>query len=376
MRKRHGFTLVELLVVMALVMLILVILARAFGDGLGTLRRAKSIGDLQEKLRAATAILRRDLAADHFDGRRRVSDSEFDWSWPPFYGLNVVEPPALPYPPRRVPKGIKDQPGTGNRPREGLFSILPELATGGVDPQGRPNGQGTTYEGTDPDGVPSYRVTQRQLHFTVKLRGNNPKDFFSARLPAGSPLAGASTSYFNVPTDAKFQDAANTYNSQWAEVYYYLVDNGTTAGTTQLFTLRRSQFVLVADNSQINGKVPASSVNTDYSEFSCAADSKNPAVMYFNTPVDLAQGKGASLNTQTNPGAILLDDVISFEILPWSREAPQKWDHIGYNSIQPGISLTYYSPQWNVPCDGIRITLRVWDAKQLIARQITIFQDL
>ena len=55
MRKRQGFTLVEMIVVMALVLLIMVILSKAFGDGLHTLQRARSVGGLQEKLRVRHA---------------------------------------------------------------------------------------------------------------------------------------------------------------------------------------------------------------------------------------------------------------------------------------------------------------------------------
>src|SRR5205823_11809204 len=102
MTKRQGFTLIESLVVFAMVLLIMVILARAFGDSLAVLRRAKGIGDLQQKLRTAADILERDLGADHFDGRRRCSDRTL----------------------------------TANKPREGFFRILKEVRQAGTTLEG------------------------------------------------------------------------------------------------------------------------------------------------------------------------------------------------------------------------------------------------
>ena len=47
MRRRQGFTIVELLVAMALIVLIMSIISEAFVEGLGTFRELKGIGDLQ-----------------------------------------------------------------------------------------------------------------------------------------------------------------------------------------------------------------------------------------------------------------------------------------------------------------------------------------
>src|SRR5438445_389340 len=80
MRRRHAFTLVELLVAMALVIFIMAIMTEAFTAGLETFRKLKAIGDMNERMRSATAILRRDLTSYHFEGRRRVSDPNF-WNF-------------------------------------------------------------------------------------------------------------------------------------------------------------------------------------------------------------------------------------------------------------------------------------------------------
>src|SRR5262249_16487891 len=73
------------------------------------------------------------------------------------------------------------------------------------------------------------RATSHVLHFSVRLRGNEREDFFSASIP-GSPLllpgpGGAAlqpTTFFNQPDEARYQDSGSTYNGQWAEVAYFL----------------------------------------------------------------------------------------------------------------------------------------------------------
>ena len=77
--RRQGFTLVEMMVSLALVLFIMVILTQAFQAGLESFRLLKGVGDMEDNLRSVATILRRDLAADHFEGKRRISDESF-WS--------------------------------------------------------------------------------------------------------------------------------------------------------------------------------------------------------------------------------------------------------------------------------------------------------
>src|SRR5262245_8636660 len=85
-RRRPGFTLVELLVSFALILFIMVILSEAFGAAAKTFRDLKAIGDMNAKLRIVSNMLRRDLAADHFEGRKRLSDPNFWSNGPPTEG--------------------------------------------------------------------------------------------------------------------------------------------------------------------------------------------------------------------------------------------------------------------------------------------------
>ena len=141
MRRRQSFTLVEMLVATAVAFLIMAILSEAFVIGLESLRQVKAIGELSSRLHTATTILRRDLDADHFEGRRRLSDPAF-WSQ--------------------------------GAPREGFFRIY----------QGSPS----TQEGADGWGIPSFRAVDHRLHMMMRLRSNGSGDFFSTTLPTGSPL--------------------------------------------------------------------------------------------------------------------------------------------------------------------------------------------
>src|SRR5437660_317577 len=77
MRKRQAFTLVEMMVSMALVIFIMVLLSQAFVASMQTFRILKGLGDMEEKLRTAVAVMRRDLSAQHFDTSKRISDSHF-----------------------------------------------------------------------------------------------------------------------------------------------------------------------------------------------------------------------------------------------------------------------------------------------------------
>jgi prepilin-type N-terminal cleavage/methylation domain-containing protein len=262
MRGRPAFTLVEMMVAMALVLFIMVILSQAFVAGLEAFRQLKAIGDMEARLRTVSHILRRDLQADHFEGCKRLSDVNFFDQGPP---------------------------------REGFFRIW--------------QGSAGVNEGTDGDGIPSYRSTDHILHFSVKLRGNQRSDFFSAQLSTPAipfPAFPGSPSSTGSPDPTRYEENANTYNSQWAEVAYFLRSNGTSAGTaggtaasplppTPLFSLYRRQRLAVPDNSKLNGTntawprapLTATTYGPGYAEISCGLDAPTNRKLYFNTPTDL-----------------------------------------------------------------------------------------
>ncbi len=355
-QRRRAFTLVEMLVATALVLFVMAILTEAFVAGLDAFSKLKAIGDMEERLRTATTLLRRDLAADHFEGRRRLSD-----------------------------------PGFGT-PREGFFRIQ----QGPASPFQNVKPSPFQDEGTDADGVPSRRRITHSLHFTVKLRGNRREDFFSAQVQPPSPLFTLRTNFFDQPADARYQDSLGTYNSQWAEVAYWLLRTGTTAvptdiasdeilgGPKPLCALYRSQFVIVPDNSSLNWpdftvKPPSLVEYARHGEISCKKANPNssppfPDGLYFNNPSDLSENPQRRVFPDAllplRGATLLLTDVLSFdvEVMRMTMNGPSPW-FVDIGTFDTSV------PAGNQVL-AVRITIRVWDPKTQQARQTTIIQDL
>jgi prepilin-type N-terminal cleavage/methylation domain-containing protein len=366
-QARRGFTLVELLVSMALILFLLVILMEAFSAGLEAFRRLKAIGDLQDRLRSAAGTLRRDLSADHFEGSRRLSDRAF-WSQ--------------------------------GSPQQGFFSLF--------------QGDASIREGTDADlqvAAPldavyflgATRATTHVLHFSVRLRGNRREDFFAASIP-GSPLllpapgGGAQnpTTFFNQTDEARYQDTGSTYNGQWAEVAYFLAPNGTTAGGTPLYALYRSQFVVLPDNRRANAlNLPLA----QHAELSCEMSN---GALYFNTPEDLTRPQTRAFTARgafdrANPAGwaatALLTDVVSFDVrvlryFPADDQGTPAFSDPCFVDL-PGTPPTSFDtaaapplpqvpglPQSSYTLVALQISLRLWDLRTEQTRQITFVQPL
>jgi prepilin-type N-terminal cleavage/methylation domain-containing protein len=301
MKSRRGFTLVEMLVATALVLFIMVILTEAFVTGLESFRQLKAAGDLQEKMRSVQVILRRDLAAVHFDpgpGGAVVDKaylSSQDLSLPSS-GASIWQPPAQGFfriwQGSPLPSGIGatgaaavsgggvsgvaitnggvgyTSPipvgffGGGGSGAAGTATITGGAVTGvtmtsaGTGYTSAPIvviGNGYVNEGSDPDGLLSARAVDHILHFTIDLSHlqttgrpvatdpNRRESFLTALVPAGSPLETLGP----VPD---FR-ASGTYTGQWAEVAYYLRQPAgeLTANGTPLFALYRRQSLICTD---------------------------------------------------------------------------------------------------------------------------------
>ena len=280
MRRRQAFTITELLVAMALIVFIMYILAEAFAAGSGAFRNLKAIGDMNERLRTTSNLLRKYLSADHFNGRARMSDPNFWQNGPP---------------------------------QEGFFRIWQDFNPNNV--AGMPF-DSSNIEGTDLDGNTSYssQGTGQGLHFAVKFRGNNRGDFFRANIPQrvtgypGPPPFLQSPLLLLPFPDTRFQEqGSNTLCSPWAEAALFLratgesTDDPTNPGNSlPLFSLRLRQRVLVPDNSLVQQLVQAQSpkqtsiLASDYAaggyvEMSCYQDPNptNSTYLYFNNPADV-----------------------------------------------------------------------------------------
>jgi prepilin-type N-terminal cleavage/methylation domain-containing protein len=436
MRPKRGFTLVEMLVATALIIFILVILTQAFVTGMDSFRTLKAFGDLEEKLRLATTVLRSDLAADHFEGKKRLSDSNF-WDHGP--------------------------------PREGFFRIWQgsPVYNDPKNPPPNPPPPGTAYyyEGKDGDGLASFVATDHCLHFTVKRRGNRREEFATARVPKGSPLLGLLP---NLGTpDSRFQDVPDTFSSQWYEVAYFLRATGqTTDGNIPRFALYRRQRLIVPETAALNdpqgtpvkynpSNLPG--LDRDYPEVSGQQNLRSTNWLFFNTPntitvpqrrfgmdPNLPGGRpihqpSANIQTWTYPtlaeenpalagSDILLTDVLSFQvqILPfrggfttfsdiplgsnpffndfshpknpkvrvfdtwsalqdeWSNAPQDIWDYSTWSAssiFDPGPPPKSTPNNNVIPMSfeliyAVKITLRVWDLKTRQTRQISVVQDM
>src|SRR4051812_29659609 len=90
--RQRAFTIVELVVAMALIVFIMYVLAEAFAAGAAVFRNLKAIGDMNERLRSAGSTLRRYLGSDHFEGKKRMSDPAFWKDGPPREGfLRIIQ---------------------------------------------------------------------------------------------------------------------------------------------------------------------------------------------------------------------------------------------------------------------------------------------
>ncbi len=492
-RHKAAFTLVEMLVATALIMFIMLILSEAFVQGLDAFRLLKGIGDMEARLRSAVTIIRADLVADHFEGKRRLSDPSFWMQGNPregYFSLSQGTTPTVglsPVAPGQQTVTVQSTAGSDwviqgqtaqsngslllvdsgpfqeivqvinvNPGSPGTFTAIFRLPHGFPPNTPPPPFLIRVLEGVDADLIPSMRGTDHVLAMTVKARGNRPEDFFSANLPynpfpQGTPLYPltspffkilpdgvtqhpfyASTTFFDQSADSRYQDIlpppgvpatiatpTGRYSSQWAEIGYFLVPNGTTANGTRLFALYRCQFVVVPDNSKLNvpppnpanpplppsppiplsqpGNLAASWANDGYADMSCQPVNGN-LYYYFNNPSDLAngimtrafvaatsglRGNFDPTNSQVWSATLVVTDVVSFDvrILPdlpgyntdFGDVLPvQGWPQVVYDTALP-IPSTAPFPY---PIKAVEITLRVWDMRTQQTRQITMIQDM
>jgi prepilin-type N-terminal cleavage/methylation domain-containing protein len=359
--SRRGFTLIEILVAMALIVLLLAILAEAFAVGLESFGKLKAIGDMNDRLRQAAHIIRQDLAADHFEGSLRLSDANFG--------------------PRR--------------PVNGFFYIRQH----GWWPYSFTEGQA--------DGIISYRspypVGNRStvLYMTVKRRGNRDEDYFTASIPNPKPLLewqnkwdqGDPTTYFFQPEDHRRQIGTKMhYSSQWAEVAYFLqpLPLSSTAKGTRLYTLHRRVRVLVAENLTIPNVIPAGD-QPFYQDMSFRVTG---TTLTMNSPWDVTTDWRRSLYNfiitkdpiaPTSPrfayvDSMLLTDVVSFTVQVVWRPGIDPWwgsPRLGYpfNNQFTDVGTFDSNTTWNGIL-AVQVVVRIWDVRTDQTRQITIIQDM
>jgi prepilin-type N-terminal cleavage/methylation domain-containing protein len=350
--SRSGFTLIEMMVAVALTLFLMTIISQAFVSGLELFSQLKAIGDMEDNLRVATTNIRSDLQQDHFEAKRRLSD------------LSLANPPL----------------------RQGFFLIW--------------NGSAMTGEGVDTDGLASYRATNHGLYFTIKLRGNRPENFLSATVPLTSPLLSLPTNFFLQPSDALYQQGS-TFNSQWAEVAYFLVQTGSTVELnnpasvkgTPLYALYRSQYVLVPNSNTVIPPATATVNNppltdtlANYATVSCIQNGAGN--LQFNGPDDVinSANRALTVNALSYPqrpnsavvpplgSTLVLSDVVSFNVQVMVPGGADFGDlNAVFGTTYPAIYDTSTTP---LPISALQISIRTWDIRSQQTRQITIIQDM
>jgi hypothetical protein len=231
MTRRAGYTVVELLVAAAVSIALMVIITGAFQQGIDMFRRLRAQGNMQERLRIASIIMRDDLTAWHFTQGQGQYLYQQD--------LNLVFPYTPPGNPGWSP------------PADGFFRIY-QAPENPNDPNPVTQGNPFVLEGSDSDGINFTRATRHALHFTVQRRGAGPENNFRVLNPPPSPpspvLYTPIAPNWMYPPD--YRDTAS-FSSQWAEVIYYLATNGESANGTPLYTLYRRQKLLAPNNVNV-----------------------------------------------------------------------------------------------------------------------------
>lgn len=310
--RAAGFTIVELLVALALVIFIMAILSEAFVAGLESFYRLKAVGDMDARLRTASTILRRDLSA------ARCVDSTGQPEAISAIHLNTDGPPDGGF--FRVTQYYDTTSGV-----PGIVSVSEGTDAEPIPSPGSPAGT--------PPGIPSARATSQTLHFTVYLGAQRPTANSSTLNRRENYLiAAVGDSTYSSPlesaTPAPYRDdpswgepRPHAFYSQWGEVAYFLRQTGmTTGGTTPLYGLYRRQLVALDQldpgvggnppfHTRLNdpnnppntapARVSQSRQATFYFDVSCKPDPLNPTLpaappnpenppyLYFNNPADL-----------------------------------------------------------------------------------------
>lgn len=352
--RRLGFTLIELMVAMALTLFIMTILSQAFTLAIDTFSALKGIGDMQVNLGTAATALRADLMQDHLDGKRRLSDADL----------------------------------TTNRPREGFLVVYQ-----GSNSYTAPN----IVEGPDADGIYSSVCVNHVLHLAAKRRGNRRENYFRTPVADSAFLSDRTHSYLDAVTAT---DASVTalgtgfYASPWAEVAYYLLRTGTVEEPNNpngvglpLYGLYRAEFVVPPTTQFISGKYGALGP-APYTGLSCnyVAGRVN-----FYAPADLASGRRAFIPASvldpatlmprsildpaapTRGATLVLPNVLSFQVQVLPSLAPGT-RYIGQNFSD--VAGTYDTQSASYGLTAVKVTLRVWDYKSRQTRQTSTVNDL
>jgi len=323
--RRPGFTLVELMVSAAVCVIIMAVLSTVFQSGIDVMRDMRSVGSLQDQLRAATEMIRRDLQADHFvprDSRtigHLISGPRLSDQWP--------TDPAW-------------QPPVG-----GFFHIESDK-TGAI-------------EADDSDSLHFAKSgANAVLHFTSILPGDKPQNLYSVSCQdtLGAP---------------------HTLSSPAAEVCYF-VDHVTMPTNHRL--IRRQRLIAskfedssMFQNKDASGEVIAGNPGTVHTLSNISANRLSPSKTMLSGP--------------RTGDDVLLSNIRLFEVkVNWDGTPPGRpftspggptdapFDYLNGSG---GLSTFDTSVNTNrLRVKGLQIRIRIYDPQMQTTRQVTIVQDM
>jgi len=373
-----GFTLVELLVSLALVIFIMSLLSTVFVLATKTFRDMKAAGDLQEQLRSAAQVIKSLIQAPHFlEGNRRVNLSDpnfwnrrklsptdsdnnlFDFKWRSGYfrlDRNRIQDQI-----------VNDLTGTNSLNLCGLY---------------------------DSPETPSQAADHR-LSMTCMLSGRLQEDFFTQSFSNRASLP----SPFNIGNPSRYETDNSLFRSPYAEVLFYLqrptsvlTRTGTLSERTDglpLFDLHLKTWLINPEktnlaqdfSSSFENKLSLSPYNNGsstiyvFNDLTFMGPRSNRAT--FRALSNLSPDASLSFaqrSSSSSSDTILLKNLVSFEVQIFELDPVTK-NLIIFNLNN--FDSDYQSNEGQgKQIVAVKIILRVYDPDNEITRQMTIVEPL
>lgn len=336
--RRAGFTLVELMVAAAVSVIIMAVLSTVFQSGIDTMRDMRSVGNLQDQLRAATEMIRRDLQADHFVPRDREPSTR-----------KLISGPRL------SDQWLTDASWTP--PVGGYFHI--ESTSAGA----------STSNDADSLTFTTSLTTHGVLQFTSILPGDKPQNLYAANV------------------------SGTTYSSPAAEISYFV--DTTLAPNHRL--IRRQRLVA---KTELDRNTLSAANDSDVVAIGTVPPATTPQPLTLSEISDTSRRMPRSPLTSGRAGDdVLLSNVRMFEVkVNWDNATSVTggrafgsntdfpFDFLdqgaGGNTFDTGYgtnaatALPGTSPTSRIRVKAVQIRIRIHDPQNQTTRQVTIVQDL
>jgi prepilin-type N-terminal cleavage/methylation domain-containing protein len=434
--SRRGFTLVELLVAMALVVFIMVIVSETFVAALESVRLQKAQAELRANLRGASITLRADLTAAHFDSGAKTPSHELSEqvnltgpNLPPTWGYFRImqgSPPvdAPNYTANYVCENPAEQPVYRTHTATDHVLAMTRWNPNNqqwyevawfLQPNGATAGNTTLYalyrHETPLVGLPVQDGTVNDLSVPSNRFGMQFVNWQSESVPANSfggvgpnPIAGAPVAQVNYVAGA----AASWGMPTWQQAWQQRLGGGT--GSPYVVALDP----FWATNTAVDFTNPLTPRNTaiDYNtEFANTVPLANVSPVGDDIVLTnvLSFDIRVSIRTKTPDLEPLPTDFIDlFDVTKMVAPPPSPpnppppnpefWDPNNVTSGRPAVFDTWFQwrnkplivagvTQWNTAAEtlnvplpiqivAVQITIRVWDERTEQARQVTVVQNM